>query len=626
MRIPLLVLLYILITSVNLQADNDSLLIKNANAIINNLAVEIKINSEQKAVCQIEKEILVLNKNGDKHAFFAEYYDKFRKIKSFTGKIYNSEDEIVGRIFYPNLNDRSLINDFSLYEDNRIKYYKPLQVKYPYKVVYKYSIEYNGLLNLPSWQPLESSHVAIKNATLKVIQKKDNLLRYKTIKIGDPEIREDDNEVIYLWSVSNIEARKKEPYRLPYDRTSPTVHLAPVKFSHGGYEGEMKNWEEFGKWRYELIKDRTELPQEAISDIYHMVHDFSDTLENIKRIYSYMQNRTRYVSIQEGIGGWQPIDAETVHSTGYGDCKALTNYTKALLQKVGVESIYTVIRAGSRECDILTDFTSNQSNHAILCVPFKKDTIWLECTDQKAPFGYLGSFTTNRHALLITEEGGKLVKTPKYDSDKNNQIRFSKVEILDNGNASASFKTVYSGLQFENIDYLLDKHSTDQEELMLKRLDVNDFKINNLELGYKFEPDLFAYDTMDIHINSFASTSGSRIFFQLNLFNRNSYIPLELDRRVSPIWFSFPYIDVDSTEFVIPTGYEIEYIPESMHEKNQFGEYTVHIEEKGNQLIYSRKLVINSGIFPAEDYDELIKFFKLISTYDNKKCMLKRIN
>ena len=132
--------------------------------------------------------------------------------------------------------------------------------------------------------------------------------------------------------------------------------------------------------------------------------------------YEYVQSKTRYVSIQEGIGGLQPFPASIVDKYGYGDCKALSNYTVALLQEVGVKSFYTKIRAGEGEPDLLLDFPAQQTNHVVVAIPNDKDTIWLECTSQTNPFGYTGSFTGDRYALMITEEGGKIARTPSFSA------------------------------------------------------------------------------------------------------------------------------------------------------------------------------------------------------------------
>src|SRR5690625_198168 len=85
-----------------------------------------------------------------------------------------------------------------------------------------------------------------------------------------------------------------------------------------------------------------------------------------RKIYQYIQDKVRNVSVQIGIGGWKPMPAMEVDKLSYGDCKALTNYTKVLLDALGIPSYYTVLYADSNTIDIHEDFVSFQGNHVIL--------------------------------------------------------------------------------------------------------------------------------------------------------------------------------------------------------------------------------------------------------------------
>ena len=68
--------------------------------------------------------------------------------------------------------------------------------------------------------------------------------------------------------------------------------------------------------------------------------------EKAKKIYQFVQDKTRYISVQVGIGGWKPFNTSEVDKLGYGDCKALTNYTMSLLKAAGVTSNYCVVYGG----------------------------------------------------------------------------------------------------------------------------------------------------------------------------------------------------------------------------------------------------------------------------------------
>ncbi|MBK7636854.1 MAG: transglutaminase domain-containing protein [Saprospiraceae bacterium] len=142
--------------------------------------------------------------------------------------------------------------------------------------------------------------------------------------------------------------------------------------------------------------------------------DAKNNKEKLNRLYSYLQQNMRYVSIQLGIGGWKPMNVQQVHDFKYGDCKALSNYMKHVLNVAGIPSKYVIINAGVAENHDDTTLVRNSFNHAILAAFPDNDTVFLECTSSKTAAGYLGSFTGNRHALMIDGENSKIIKTKEY--------------------------------------------------------------------------------------------------------------------------------------------------------------------------------------------------------------------
>src|SRR5690606_40015575 len=87
--------------------------------------------------------------------------------------------------------------------------------------------------------------------------------------------------------------------------------------------GHFKNWQEFGKWNFQhLLADKRRLPETTIRHVQELTRGVDSPKDKAKVLYKYMQDKTRYISIQVGIGGIEPFPAETVDQLGYGDCRS----------------------------------------------------------------------------------------------------------------------------------------------------------------------------------------------------------------------------------------------------------------------------------------------------------------
>jgi hypothetical protein len=385
----------------------------------------------------------------------------------------------------------------------------------------------------------------------------------------------------------------------------------------------MNTWDEFGKWICSLNKGRNALPEETKKKIRQLTEGLSTTEEKTKKIYEFLQSRSRYVSIQLGIGGFQPFEASVVDQTGYGDCKALSNYTVSLLAEAGIKAHYVLIRAGTNAPALIEDFPSSQFNHAVVCVPNGKDSLWLECTSQTNPFGYAGNFTGNRRALAITEGGAKIVNTPIYEAEQNAHVRTGNVYLESNGNATAKVKSIYSGIQYETdgLNFILDNTIDQQQKWLQKNIAIPNFDINSFSMKNVREKNPSAIVDLDLNLNRLASVNGKRIFLTTNLMNRLDRIPDKIENRKTRIIRRTAYLHIDTIKYFLPENIYPEFLPAPVKIQTRFGDFEATHKLQEGSLLYVRRLKFNSGIFPPEAYQELTDFFKSISKSDNTKIV-----
>ncbi len=597
---------------------------KDADAIIRYDNSVFTIESITKAEYKVKKAITVINKRGDKFADLAIFHDKFHTIKRINGSVFDSNGELTESFSDEDFYDRSISSSSGSYDDNRIKIYDAAQTEYPYTVFYEYTMILDGFVSIPRWNPVSSFNIAIEKSSYKLVIKDGSDFHYKSINFDkSPEITNKENYISYKWKIDSLKAFKPEPYSPYLSEFTPVVYLAPNDFYYDGYDGNQSTWNELGWWAYQLLFDRDQISPETVGDLMKIVSVDDSDLEKTKKLYEYMQSKTRYISIQLGIGGFQPFSALEVDQLGYGDCKALSNYMVALLKIVDITAHYAIIGAGKDHIDLFEDFASiNQMNHAIVCVPLESDTIWLECTSQKNPFGYLGSFTDDRYAILITPEGGKLTRTKKYDKNVNFQFRTINAILNEDCSLNAKSNTTYSGLQYDFIKNQLYEGEKEQRKNLLDDLDLSNFEINNIKYSQKKDFIPTAYEYLDLKLNNYASKSGKRIFLPLNLLNKQSYIPKKVKDRKSDVDLTFAFSDYDTVRYELPEKYTVEYLPDTNHIVSPFGEYLSFVIQNENTLEYIRINKRNEGRFPKEKYPELIKFYKDIRKADRQKVIL----
>ncbi|WP_181304912.1 DUF3857 domain-containing transglutaminase family protein [Rufibacter sp. XAAS-G3-1] len=594
-----------------------------ADAVIRTEETTFTVNSPKSATEKIKVAITVLNEEGKKHAQLVVRYDKLRKVDYIKGAVYDMLGKKTGTLKASDIKDYSANGDGTLFGDDRAKVAGISHASYPFTVEYEYQTTTSNMLFYPFWSPVSAEKVAVEHASFVVNMPTDMVLRYKEQHMpGQAKISQEGNQKVYRWQVKDVAPIEEEMYGPEFFDIIPVVRTAPTAFEVEGYAGTMESWHTLGEFHHKLNAGRDQLPEATKQQILALTKGITNPKEKVKAIYQFMQNKTRYVSIQLGIGGWQPFEASMVDSKGYGDCKALSNYTKALLEAAGIPSHYAIIYGGADNQPVIKDFPSRQFNHVVLCVPMAKDTVWLECTSQTDDAGYTGSFTGDRYSLLVTPTGGKLVSTPRFTALDNVQNRAVKVKLNAQGAATGEVFTNYTGLQHEGRNRLVQSYSPEEQlKWLYRNTQIPAFEIKSYNLE-KVKDTPQVKEKLQLELPKLASVSGRRLFITPNLMNRWTSVPATNESRKQDVIWPMSFHDVDSVEYDLPAGYKAENMPKPVKIASAFGEYQAQVQINGSKLIYVRQLTMHKGRHAAAKYMELVNFLKQVSRADQQQVVL----
>ncbi|MBL0146424.1 MAG: transglutaminase domain-containing protein [Chitinophagaceae bacterium] len=617
----------VICTAVNAQTPNYATVLipealkKNAHVVKRNETIEFEVKNINKAYYKVSSVVTVLDETAKNELFFYEFSDKFHSLESVKIEVFDalgiSQKKYNKSDLTKQATGEGLVPDGNVYFLNIPVTYFPVTVKF------EYEIKYNGILNYPGFN-IQSPDESVEKTTFIATVPIELDLRFKPKNINiNPSVTNDNKVKTYTWTAEKLPAFTYEAGSAISGSNYPQVLIAPNKFELDGYEGDMSSWQNFGKWYASLAKESLNLSDESKQYLKNLVKDANTEKEKIKIIYQYLQNNFRYVSIQLGIGGFKPFEANFVDKKKYGDCKALSNYTQACLAAIGIKSYQALINASYNQEPVDPNFSINRFNHVIVCVPQPKDSIWLECTSPTNDFAVLGSFTENRNALLITENGGQLVATPKSKAEENTYTSNTIIELNADGSGKATTKLFTTGEYKQKvINYLNNQKKDDQKRYLVERLGFitpDDFSIVTNKQG----------DVTIVSENEkfYEFSAGKKLFFNPRLYKIWSNALPKAENRTQDFYFEHPFIKTDTTVYKLAPQLTIETLPKNKVLNFEFGSYTLTYQylEKENKVITIAKLKLSQHKIDAAKFAGTKSFFDEVLAEYNEKIVLKKL-
>ncbi|MDR1089686.1 MAG: DUF3857 and transglutaminase domain-containing protein [Prevotella sp.] len=609
----------------SLQAQTGDLY-ENANAIVkerNAVFTQTDINNATYKVTEI---ITILNKQGEKFGYFTAYGDKFRELKDFQGVIRNAAGAEVKKINKKDLSISSLSESFKT--DGYSIGYASKHPAYPYTVQYVYEFKFkNGILVYPKFDPVNNYRVAVEQANYTIELPSDTKVRYYSNFDCDIKERTGNNKHIYTFSAKNLKAIDGEPLSPVSRELFPTVSISPTDFCYDSKCGNMSDWNNYGKWVSALLEERDVLSQDIADKLKDIIKDAKTDKEKVGILYKYLQDNFRYVSIQLGIGGFQPIDAQTTMKNKFGDCKGLTNMMKAMLRVAGIESNYCEIYLGNLKYLYENFANVSQTNHAILLIPLQNDSIWLECTSSTLPFGYVHDKIAGHDALVITGNGGKLCRLPAYTSKQNRTESGMQINVSEDGTAKGNITFVehLTGYDYARNYYNIMSNDRDKMvEYINANISMPKIQIGEINTGEDKSALPSCSLTLKYEAMDFAGKTGTRLFIPVCPLKKSSYNVFSATKRAFDIEINDGFSESDTIVIQIPESYIPESLPKDISLTTDFGTFSSQSVLDGNKIIYIQNTDIFSGRYGKDRYKEIKAFFGEIAEAIKRKVVVKK--
>lgn len=598
---------------------------KNANVVVRSHTTEYFINSIDNMEVKQTEVKTIMNRSGDDQAKVFIPYSKSEKVSNIKVTLYNASGKELKTYGKRDFSDYSHTPSFGLYVDNRILVLDASAADYPYTIKVSYTTNTPNTAFIGDFYPTTYFNQSVENITRKFYNKSGIKLNVKSKDTDLGKVQKSEAGDVWEYSYQNFQAIDEERYTPSILHFVPKVEFALQEFNLEGKKGSLDSMKNFGKWYYDNLLNPASLITPELKQEVEALGLTGTTEEKVKKIYQYMQTKTRYVFVSMGIGGWQPMAVEEVRQKGYGDCKALTNYMRAMLEVAGIPSYYCIIWSDRSPKFFDENFLKMDGNHVVLMVPDGDKQIWLENTSQTIAFNHLSPNTTDRNVQAVSKDGMMLIKTPVYPASQNREQIKANIKLTAEGGTETMANFEYSGGQYDFMMRLVGKTNKEISDdlkdyygyLKINKAEVKDFENNKNDAKISFQ---FNFNTAD-----YCKKLGEDLFFPVMPFAESGFNTSVTERNL-PFETPFAYQDEYEIRYTAPAGYKFVDIPQDKELSSEFGTYKLSFEKSGEDLIVKRALMINKGIHPKEKYAKYLEFRKKNISYDNTKILMAKSN
>ncbi len=419
------------------------------------------------------------------------------------------------------------------------------------------------------------------------------------------------------------------------------VSYFPAENAGASVGPAFREWRDVSRWLSTLYDPQATPTPDIAAKVKELTASADSEFAKIAAIGRFAQG-VNYISIQTGVGRggcYQPHSAAEVFEKFYGDCKDKANLMRTMLKTVGIESYPVAIYSGDRNY-VRPDWASPQQfNHAIIAVKVSGVTeapavgeypeigrlLFFDPTDPVTPFGHLPDHEQGSYALLVTGDGGALIRVPTTQPAENRMERTLKLRLSAVGAIEASLhEEAFGQAATLNRSLLKRLSQTEYQELIerwvahgapgstVTKVNAKEDDAGRFELDVEFKAERYGQ-----------SMQGQLIIFKPAVVSRRDALSFTEETRDQPIVLNSRAYD-ESVEVILPMGFHVDETPDDVEVQESFGTFRAEWRVEDGRLLFDRSLELQSVVLAPNEYERVKEFFREVNAAATAPVVLVR--
>lgn len=555
----------------------------------------------------------------------------------------DSEDirSLEGKTYTPSSNGTyrtTNLNPAQIYDEQKNKYYRVKKFAFPDAragsvIEYKYELISPFKFNLPDWEFQSRIPTMFSKYQVAMVP----FYEYVYILQGGALDHQESKIDNYTRSFAGIEYKD---YVHTYIRrdipafkdesliTSVSDYIAKLDFQlakvynpRGGTTEIISTWpklikeynnhQQFGKYvkKAQKIGEKEILPTLQLSGL-------TET-EQAKVIIDYVKNSFTW---DRYYAKYANTDVKDFMKKKEGNIADINLFATGLLRAANIESSPVLISTRDHG-KVREDYPfSHYFNYTLILANLDGKYVAIDATNPNLPFNLLPPFCINDQGLIINEGNVNWIQLNAVANSLSHHNIVMEPSIDGNNSPVKinSLMTNYEGYQMSR------KYNESSEELQEDWEKQHDLKLDSTKINLS-DRRVSTYGIKAGGTKNLSTVENSILIKPfLNFVSESN--PLSQPTRTYPVDFIYKSTESFKTTIKIPEGFQASYIPADFHFSNQLMTVKYATSQVEDNLVVDGSISRNKDVYPAEDYQKLRGYFKLVINKFNDQIVLEKAN